>query len=169
MSRPQPGEYNPFFERYIHQTKAQDAHALMDELSTVLEDFYTGLPESKGDYAYAPGKWTLKEVLQHVIDAERIFSYRLLRIARKDTTPLPPFAENDYVVNADANKRSFDSIKQEFLAVRKASNLLIESLTAMQLSNRGIVSGTETSANAIAFILFGHLMHHKAVIEERYL
>jgi hypothetical protein len=72
-------------------------------------------------------------------------------------------------VNADANKRSFDSIKQEFLAVRKASNLLIESLTAMQLSNRGIVSGTETSANAIAFILFGHLMHHKAVIEERYL
>ncbi len=169
MSRPQPGEYNPFFERYIHQTKAQDAHALMDELSTVLEHFYTGLPESKGDYAYAPGKWTLKEVLQHVIDAERIFSYRLLRIARKDTTPLPPFAENDYVVNADANKRSFDSIKQEFLAVRKASNLLIESLTAMQLSNRGIVSGTETSANAIAFILFGHLMHHEAVIEERYL
>ncbi len=169
MSRPETGEYNPFFERYIQQTKAQDAHALMDELSTVLEDFYTGLPESKGDYAYAPGKWTLKEVLQHVIDAERIFSYRLLRIARKDTTPLPPFAENDYVVNADANKRSFDSIKQEFLAVRKASNLLIESLTAMQLSNRGIVSGTETSANAIAFILFGHLMHHKAVIEERYL
>lgn len=169
MSRPQTGEYNPFFERYIHQTKAQDAHSLMAELSTVLENFYTGLPESKADYAYAPGKWTLKELLQHVIDAERIFSYRLLRIARKDTTPLPPFEENDYVANADANKRSFDAIKQEFLAVRRSSNLLIESLTETQLNHRGIVSGTETSANAIAFILFGHLMHHKAVIEERYL
>lgn len=169
MSRPQAGEYNSFFERYINQTKAQNAHALLEELTAVLEDFYTGLPESKADYAYAPGKWTLKEVLQHVTDAERIFSYRLLRIARKDATPLPPFEENDYVVNADANKRSFDAIKQEFLAVRRSSNLLIESLTETQLNHRGIVSGTETSANAIAFILFGHLMHHKAVIEERYL
>jgi len=79
MSRPQPGEYNPFFERYIQQTKAQDAHSLMAELSTVLENFYTSLPESKADYAYAPGKWTLKEVLQHVTDTERIFSYRLLK------------------------------------------------------------------------------------------
>lgn len=169
MSRPQAGEYNSFFERYINQTKAQNAHALLEELTAVLENFYTGLPESKADYAYAPGKWTLKEVLQHVTDAERIFSYRLLRIARKDATPLPPFEENDYVVNADANKRSFDAIKQEFLAVRKSSNLLIESLTEAQLNHRGIVSATETSANAIAFILFGHLMHHKGVIEERYL
>ncbi len=169
MSRPQAGEYNPFFERYIQQTKAQDAHSLMAELSKVLEQFYIGLPESKADHAYAPGKWTLKEVLQHVTDAERIFSYRLLRIARKDTTPLPPFEENDYVVNADAHQRSFDAIKQEFSAVRRSSNLLIESLTETQLNHRGIVSGTETSANAIAFILFGHLMHHKAVIEERYL
>jgi uncharacterized damage-inducible protein DinB len=169
MSRPQPGEYNSFFERYINQTKAQNAHALLEELTTVLESFYTILPESKADYAYALGKWTLKEVLQHVTDTERIFSYRLLRIARKDATPLPSFEENDYVVNADANRRSFDAIKQEFLAVRKASNLLIESLTVDQLNNKGIVSGTETSANAIAFILFGHLMHHKAVIEERYL
>ncbi len=169
MSRPQPGEYNSFFERYINQTKEQNAHALLEELTPVLESFYTNLPESKADYAYAPGKWTLKEVLQHVTDTERIFSYRLLRIARKDATPLPSFEENDYVANADANRRSFDAIKQEFLAVRKASNLLIESLTPAQLNNRGIVSGTETSANAIAFILFGHLMHHKAVIEERYL
>ena len=169
MSRPQAGEYNSFFERYINQTKAQNAHALLEELTAVLEDFYTGLPESKADYAYAPGKWTLKEVLQHVTDTERIFSYRLLRIARKDATPLPPFEENDYVVNADANKRSFDAIKQEFLAVRKSSNLLIESLTEAQLNHRGIVSDTETSANAIAFILFGHLMHHKGVIKERYL
>jgi uncharacterized damage-inducible protein DinB len=169
MSRPQAGEYNSFFERYINQTKAQNAHALLEELTAVLENFYTGLPESKADYAYAPGKWTLKEVLQHVTDAERIFSYRLLRIARNDATPLPPFEENDYVVNADANKRSFDAIKQEFLAVRRSSNLLIESLTEAQLNHRGIVSGTETSANAIAFILFGHLLHHKAVIEERYL
>jgi len=169
MSRPQPGEYNPFFERYIQQTKAQDAHSLMAELSTVLENFYTSLPESKADYAYAPGKWTLKEVLQHVTDTERIFSYRLLRVARKDTTPLPSFEENDYVANADANRRSFDAIKQEFLAVRRSSNLLIESLTETQLINKGVVSNTETSANAIAFILFGHLMHHKAVIEERYL
>lgn len=169
MSRPQAGEYHPFFERYILQTKAADAHSLIAELSTVLEKFYTHLPESKADYAYAPGKWTLKEVLQHVTDAERIFSYRLLRIARKDATPLPSFEENDYVTNADANSRSFASIKAEFLAVRKASNLLIESLSETQLSHKGIVSGKETSANAIAFILFGHLMHHKAVIEERYL
>lgn len=169
MSRPLAGEYHPFFERYISQTKAADAQALLREQAAVLESFYANLPESKADYAYAPGKWTLKDVLQHVTDTERIFSYRLLRIARKDTTPLPGFDENSYAATANANDRTFDSIKQEFLAVRNASNLLIESLTQEQLNHKGMVGETATSANAIAFILFGHLMHHKAVLEERYL
>lgn len=169
MSRPVVGEYNPFFERYISKTEAQNALALLTEQAGILESFYAGLPESKADYAYAPGKWTLKEVLQHVTDTERIFSYRLLRIARKDDTPLSSFDENSYAVHANANSRSFDSIQREFLAVRKSTNFLIESLTEEQLSNKGTVSGTSTTANAVAFIIFGHLMHHKSVIEERYL
>ena len=104
-----------------------------------------------------------------MIDTERIMQYRLLRVSRNDSTPLPGFDENLYAQNAKANTRSFVDLKEELKALRKSTDLLVSSLSENQLSNSGIASDKKITANAIAFILFGHLLHHKKIIEERYL
>ena len=138
-------------------------------LSYPLTYFFLNLPDEKGDYAYAEGKWTIKDLIQHIIDTERIMQYRLLRVARNDSTPLPGFDENLYAQAAQANERTFIALKEEFKALRKSTDLLVSSLTENQLMNSGIASDKKVTANAIAFILFGHLLHHKKIIEERYL
>lgn len=169
MPQPNAADFPEYFGRYVSKVDAGSLAEAAEKYAGELNAFYTGLPEDKAMYAYAPGKWTLKEVLQHVIDAERIFSYRLMRIARHDHTPLPSFDENSYVANSGANQRSFQSLKDEFVAVRHASDLLIRSLTPEQLSLSGTASNLPVTANAIGFILFGHLQHHRMVIEEKYL
>jgi uncharacterized damage-inducible protein DinB len=169
MARPNEKDFAPYFSRYISKADGMSLREAMANHSAALLSFYTGLQEAKAGYAYAPGKWTIKEVLQHVIDAERIFAYRILRIARKDKTPLPSFDENSYAENSLANNRSFDSLKEEFAAVRKSTDLLIASLSDEQLAEEGISSGFPVTANAFGFILFGHLLHHQQVIVERYL
>ena len=169
MARPQASDFPPYFARYIAKVNAESVIEAIAEYAKPLSDFYAGLPEEKAGYRYAPGKWTLKELLQHVIDAERIFSYRILRIARKDKTPLASFDEDNYAANSLASERNFDSIKEEFLAVRKATDLLLLSLNEEQLAHQGIASELPVTANAIAFITFGHMLHHKGVLEEKYL
>lgn len=169
MSRPQEGDYPVYFERYISKIQSANAAKVIEQYGQELASFYTHLPEEKADYAYAPDKWTLKDLLQHVVDTERIMSYRLLRIARKDETPLASFDENSYAENAKAGNRSFDAIKEEFLAVRKSTDLLVQSLQPEQLAHAGIASGNRMTANALLYIIFGHMLHHKSVIEERYL
>ncbi len=169
MARPLAADFPPYFEKYISQVKAESLAEAVKTYSETLVSFYSSLPEEKADHRYAPGKWTVKEVLQHIIDAERIFSYRILRIARKDATPLPSFDENSYAENAMTAGRSFSSLKEEFIAVRKATDLLILSLSEEQLAAVGIASNLPTTANAIGFIVFGHMIHHKNIIEERYL
>ncbi|MEO7531204.1 MAG: DinB family protein [Sediminibacterium sp.] len=169
MARPKASDSAPYFIRYISKVDADTVSEAIKKYATLVNNFYATLPEEKADYAYAPGKWTLKELLQHVIDAERIFSYRVLRIARKDKTPLASFDENSYAEHSLAGERSFASIKEEFLAVRKATDLLLTSLNEEQLSSQGISSEHAVTANAIAYIMFGHLLHHKEILEERYL
>ncbi|MFZ6023030.1 MAG: DinB family protein [Bacteroidota bacterium] len=169
MSKPQTGDFPAYFQGYIGKVEAESAAKLPEQYGKILESFYTGLPEAKADYAYAPGKWTLKDLLQHIVDTERIMSYRLLRIARKDETALASFDENSYAENAMATNRSFAAIKEEFLAVRKSTDLLLQSLQPAQLSHAGTASGNRMTANALAYIIFGHMLHHKSVIEERYL
>jgi len=169
MPRPNAAEHSPFFTRYIDLATGESAKEVMQNHARILLDFYTNLPASKENYAYDAGKWTIKEVLQHVIDTERIFSYRLLRIARKDTTPLPGFDENSFAENSMADKRTFSELKEEFIAVRKSSDLLVGSLAEEQLQNIGTSSNHVTSANSLAFMIYGHLLHHKKIIEERYL
>ena len=169
MARPQASDFPPYFSRYIAKVNAESVAEAIAVYAKPLSDFYAGLPEEKAVYRYAPGKWTLKELLQHVIDAERIFSYRILRIARKDKTPLASFDEDNYAANSLSSERNFDSIKEEFLAVRKATDLLLLSLNEEQLAQQGIASELPVTANAIAFITFGHMLHHKGVLEEKYL
>jgi uncharacterized damage-inducible protein DinB len=123
----------------------------------------------KFDYRYAEGKWTIKDIIQHVIDTERIFAYRALRISRNDITPLPGFEENDYVENTKANERGIQDLLAEFSAVRYATLFLFKSFSEEQLKRIGTASGTAISVRAIGFIIIGHQKHHQNVFQERYL
>jgi uncharacterized damage-inducible protein DinB len=169
MARPQPNDYAAYYGTYISKVKGEAVHEIISTYSEQMLQFYTSLPESKADHAYAAGKWTVKELLQHIIDAERIFSYRALRIARKDETPLPGFDENAYTPASKAAQRSLQSLKDEFAAVRRATDIMLSTFDEDQLSQTGTASNQPVTANAIAFIMYGHLIHHKQVLEERYL
>jgi uncharacterized damage-inducible protein DinB len=133
-----------------------------------VQEFYNRLPEAKADFAYAPGKWTIKQVLQHVTDADRIFGYRALRISRNDTTPLPGFDENAYVANGFAAEQPLSVLKQEFNAVRAATDMFLLSLNETQVQRMGTASNNPVTVNALAYIIYGHLLHHKNILTERY-
>jgi len=169
MPRPAPQDAAAFYHGYINNAKGNTVQEVIASHSSEIHDFYNNLPEAKADYAYAPGKWTIKQVLQHIIDAERIFTYRALRIARKDTTPLPGFDENSYADNDGSKNRTFQSLKDELNAVRSATDMLFSNFSETQLSETGTASGKSITANALAFITYGHLLHHKNILEERYL
>lgn len=169
MARPKPTDFPEYFARYISRVDTDNLAEAVAKYSGALDAFFTGLPESKADYAYAAGKWTLKEVLQHIIDTERVMSYRVLRIARNDKTPLASFDENSFAANAPVDRRSLDELKEEFKAVRKSTDLLIKSLSDEQLSYSGTASNLPVTANAVGYIVYGHMLHHKAIIEEKYL
>jgi hypothetical protein len=123
----------------------------------------------KFDYRYADGKWTIKEIIQHIIDTERIFAYRALRISRNDQTPLPGFDENDFANNTTAQTRGLQDLLTEFSAVRHSNLLLFKSFSDEQLLRVGIASEHSISVRAIGFILIGHQKYHQKVFEERYL
>ncbi|WP_281225194.1 DinB family protein [Flavobacterium aquiphilum] len=162
-------EYSKFNATYI---QALENVELFEELEISLHDFIKfvqNIPMDKFDYSYAEGKWTIKEIIQHIIDTERIFAYRALRISRNDKTPLPGFEENDYAANTDAKSRSIQDLLSEFSAVRHSNLLMFKSFSDEQLRRIGTASNHKISVRAIGFILLGHVKHHKRVFEERYL
>jgi uncharacterized damage-inducible protein DinB len=162
-------EYAAYYENYV---KATEDAILLDELEICLHDyirFVQNIPMDKFDYRYAEGKWTIKDIIQHLIDAERVFSYRALRISRNDKTPLPGFDENDYVDQAHANHRSLQELLTEFSALRYATLLLFKSFTPEQLIKMGTASEQPISVRALGFIIIGHQKHHQKVFQERYL
>lgn len=162
-------EYASYYEAYIQVL--EDVH-LIEELEICIHDFIKfvqNIPMDKFDYRYAEGKWTIKDIIQHLIDAERIFSYRALRISRNDKTPLPGFEEDDYVINTDANSRGIQGLLEELAAVRQSTLFLFKSFSPEQLERIGTASGKEVSVRAIGFILIGHQKHHQNIFQERYL
>lgn len=162
-------EYSNFNATYV---KAAANVELIEELEICLHEFIRfvqNIPMDKFDYRYVEGKWTIKDIIQHVIDTERIFAYRALRISRNDTTPLPGFEENDYVENTKANKRGIQDLLAEFSAVRYATLFLFKSFSEEQLKRMGTASGTAISVRAIGFIIIGHQKHHQNIFQERYL
>ncbi len=169
MARPLPDDSASFYHKYIGYAKGESLKEVIANHSEEIKQFYSSLPEAKENYAYAQGKWTVKDLLQHVIDAERVFVYRTLRIARKDQTALAGFDENEYAANSFVAERSFQSLKDEFVLLRNANDIMLSTLNDEQLSQPGTASNNHITANALGFITFGHLLHHKAVIEERYL
>lgn len=162
-------EYSEFNATYI---KAAGNLDMIEELEICLHDFIRfvqNIPMDKFDYRYTEGKWTIKEIIQHIIDTERIFSYRALRISRNDKTPLPGFEENDYVNNTNANDRNLQGLLTEMAVVRQATLSLFKSFSEEQLKRTGTASNTSISVRAIAFIVIGHQKHHQRVFQERYL
>ena len=169
MSRPVETDYPAFYKKYIEAIEGKNIETVIDLYSKDINDFFQNLPNEKADYAYAPNKWTVKDLLQHVIDAERIFVYRATRFSRKDDTMLPGFEENEYAKNAVASNRNFDDLKNEFIFLRKSTDAFLLSLSKEQLSCKGNANGKLITVNAIAFIIFGHILHHKNILVERYL
>lgn len=162
-------EYNPYYNQYINNACDIDiVKGLKENLERNLS-FYSNIPEEKHNYAYAEGKWTVKQVLLHIIDTERIFAYRALRIARDDKTPLAGFEQDDFVDNANTSKRSMENLLAEYESVRNASISLFESLNTVELKRVGVASNSPISVRAIGYILTGHENHHNQVIRQKYL
>lgn len=164
------GEYDAYYETYLKHV--EDDTDLIEGLNHSLQAtpiFFEKLPERKLHFQYAEAKWTPKEILQHLIDTERIFTYRALRISRNDTTELPGFDENAYVPPSQANKKPIHQLNEEFTSLRKANIAMYQGFSDAMLQKLGKASGTPISVRAIPFILLGHELHHIRVIKERYL
>jgi hypothetical protein len=167
---PQPSEYAPHFAGYIAAVSQVTNPLLkledqLDELVSLLADLDPPLRL----YCYAPGKWSVQQLLGHIIDAERIFACRALRIARADQTPLPGFEENGYVTAAEADSVEWSQLIAEFAAVRRSTVLMLQNLPAAAWTRMGVVNGAPTSARAMVYVMAGHLAHHLNVLRERYL
>ncbi len=158
-----------FFDKYINLVKANNLQEAIAIYADPIGKFYINIPEEKANYSYAPNKWNLKDILQHVIDTERIMSYRMLCIARNDKNSLPGFEEKDYAYEANASSRTFSSLKEEFATLRLSTSQMIHSFTEDQLDKIGTMNGLTTKASAIGFVIHGHLLHHQQVIIEKYL
>ena len=168
MAKPEANESAVFYHKYISLVEGDSIKEIVGNYAFNLQEFYNSLPDNKADFAYAENKWTLKQVLQHITDAERIFAYRALRISRKDATPLASFDENLYVQNGFANTRALSALKQEFNSVRAATDIFLLSLNDEQIKRTGTASSYPISVNALAYVIYGHLLHHKNIFKERY-
>jgi hypothetical protein len=169
MKRPEKTEYAEYFERYISLAAEPDIVSAMRSQIDEVNDLFSQITEEKGSYAYAKGKWTIKELLGHLIDGERIFAYRAFRFSRADQTPLPGFDQNPYIENANYNSIKLADLLDELILLRKANILLLNNLTDEMWSRTGTASDHEISVRALAFIMAGHIQHHIQILKEKYL
>ena len=169
VARPTALDFAPHYAKYIDLVPDQDLLAHLEIQARHFEALLAGIDADRALFRYEPGKWSVKDLVGHVIDTERIMAYRLLRIARGDTTPLAGFEMDDYVRAAKADARSLEDLASEFSAVRGATLALLRSLDPEALARKGTASGHPVSAAALAHIIPGHLAHHGRILEERYL
>jgi len=169
MTRPTPSEYPPYYQHYLDLVKAPNViKALKDQVMDI-QAVISEIPEDKEDYAYAEGKWTIKEVIGHIIDTERVLGYRAMRFARKDKTELPGFDENAFVANSNFNKRTLYELGHEFAIVREANLAMFKTFAEEEAAQMGKANGIDVSVRAIVFMIAGHAMHHMNVIRVKYL
>jgi hypothetical protein len=167
--RPQPGENVPYYDRYISLVPGNDVLAALDEQRRQMLLLLSGGNESDGDLRYAPEKWSLKEVLGHVNDTERIMSYRALRISRGDATPIEGYEQDDYVRNGPFGRSSLADLIEDYIAVRRATVSLLRNLDEAAWTRRGVANKNEVTVRALAYIIAGHELHHRRSLEEKYL
>lgn len=167
--RPNPDEYAAYYETYVGKVQSSDVLAsLKNQMAETLATL-RAVPEAGALHRYAEGKWTLKEVVGHIIDAERVFGYRALRFARNDATALPGFDQNPYVENSNANTRPWNDLLSEFEHVRRGTILMFKGLDDAAWLRRGSASGNEVSVRALAYIIAGHEAHHLGIVRAKYL
>ncbi len=168
IARPQPGEYAPYYDRYIADVEGEDILNTLDQQRRQTMLLLSGRDDDDGDFRYAPEKWSAKEVLGHVCDTERIFAYRALRISRADATPLAGFEQDDYVRNGPFAQRPLADLIEDFIAVRRATLSLLRNLDEPAWTRRGIANKNEVTVRALAYIIAGHELHHRRILEEKY-
>lgn len=166
VARPEPDEYAPYYGRYISLVPGTDILGTLDSQRRQMMLLLCGRDESDADFRYAPGKWTVREVLGHVCDTERIFAYRALRISRGDRTPIEGFEQDDYVRNGPTAPLA--EIIDDYIAVRRATLTLLRNLDEPAWTRRGIASNNEVSVRALAYMIAGHELHHRRILEEKY-
>lgn len=169
MNRPTTDEYAPFYAHYVSLVGDGDVVTLLESQIKETVALLRKIPEEKGAYRYAEGKWSIKEVVGHLIDAERIFTARALRFARGDATALPGFEQNDYVETAGSDRYPLAELADEFEAVRRSTCLMFRHMADEATLRRGTASGNGISVRALAYITAGHELHHRGVIAEKYL
>lgn len=158
-----------FYQGYISMVKDNDFREAIRKNTKQFRRLLENIPRKKIDHAYAEGKWTIRQMLQHIIDAERVFAYRALRLSRKDATPLPGFDEKHWAAGDGGAGRKWKDLLEEFKAVRTSTEYLFESMSDDQLRFVGTVNDLPLNAFTIAFIIPGHVAHHMRILEERYL
>jgi hypothetical protein len=164
-------EFAHYYKPYIDAV-AGNGKSIVENLNDTLIEFLntlSNISEDKQEYRYAAGKWTIKELIQHLVDSERVFAYRALRFARNDSAELAGFEQDDYVAVFDANARGFDALLEELELTRKSTILLFKSFGEKELMQLGVASGTTMSVRALGCVVSGHLMHHFNIMNERYL
>jgi hypothetical protein len=169
MPRPDLSRVPEYYHRYIAQTEGDDLNTILKKQAITFTNFLQNIPAAKQDYRYGPDKWTIKEVLQHIIDTERVFAFRALCISRGEQQPIPGFDEDEYAKNAHCTNRKWTDMIEEFQAIRRSTEFLFSSLNEAQLENTGIASGKPVYVLGIGFITAGHVAHHEAILKERYL
>jgi DinB superfamily len=167
--RPQPGESAPYYDRYISLVQSNDVVSAFEDQRRQTLLLLSGRTEGDGDLRYAPDKWSLKEVLGHISDTERIMSYRALRIARGDQTPIEGYEQDDYVRNGSFGRVFLADLIEDYIAVRRATISLFRNLDEPAWSRRGVANKNEITVRALAYLIAGHELHHRRILEEKYL
>ena len=163
------GTYPSTMQGYIDEVKENDLKTAFKNQMPAAEIFFESISEELSERKYAEGKWTIKEVLQHIIDAERVFAYRALCFARKEEHPLPSFDENNYAVNSNANDRDWRGLVAEFSTVRKSTEYLFNSFSKEAVDTIGRASDYTIGVSTLGFVIVGHVNHHIRIIQERYI
>lgn len=167
--RPAKGDYAEYYQPYIDLVEGEDIIKMLTEDNIYAQDILNSFPQNKGNYRYASGKWTVKEVVGHIMDVERIFSYRALSIARGETKQLPGFDQDKYVINGKFNERPLSDLTYEYRIVRESTILLFKSFHKSVLQNRGNANGHDVTVLALMYMTAGHDKHHLNILKERYL
>lgn len=169
MNRPEINEFAPYYNNYISLVEGDDVMQVLNAQVAEIRSIFANVPEDKGTNAYAEGKWTIKELLSHLIDGERIFAYRILRISRGDKTPIEGFEQDDYIENSNANSRSFADLIGEFEAQRQSNLHMVNNISDEASKRMGTASDKPVSVRALTYIMAGHVRHHINILNERYL
>jgi uncharacterized damage-inducible protein DinB len=168
MARPQADEYAPYYGRYISLVQGDDILTSLDQQRRATMKLLSCRDEQEGEFRYAPDKWSAKEVIGHMCDTERVFAYRALRIARADATPLEGFEQDDYVRNGPFARAPMAEMVEDYIAVRRATITLLRNLDEAAWLRRGVANKNEVSVRALAYIIAGHELHHRGILEEKY-